>query len=135
MECAPILEDAGVVLAFEPLNTVKDHAGYYLWSAKEAFEIAGEVAHPNVKVLYDIYHQLMMDDNDLGFLADNIDKVAHIHAAGCPGRHELSSGDADYEKIFDSLENMGYDGYIGLEYFPEDEPEKGLGEILSSYDK
>lgn len=131
--CTSALEDSGIVLAIEPLNTVKDHVGYYLWSAKEAFEIVEEVAHPKVKVLYDIYHQLMMNDYDSNLLAANIDKVAHIHAAGCPGRHELSSGCADYGKIFQSLESMGYKGYVGLEYFPNEEPENGLKDVIALY--
>jgi hydroxypyruvate isomerase len=41
--CAPILEDAGITLVFEPLNTLVDHKGYYLYSSDEAFEIQEEV--------------------------------------------------------------------------------------------
>lgn len=94
-KCVPLLEDTGVTLAIEPLNTVKDHKGYYLSSASEAFEIADEAGSVNVKVLYDIYHQAMMGDFSMDAIVRNIDKIAHFHAAGYPGRHELDSGTLD----------------------------------------
>ena len=50
----PILEDSGVTIMIEPLNTYVNHPGYYLWSSKEAFDIIREVGHPLVKVVYDI---------------------------------------------------------------------------------
>ena len=59
----PILEDSGVTIMIEPLNTYFNHPGYYLWSAVEGFEIVREVDHPLVKVVYDIYHQQIMEGN------------------------------------------------------------------------
>ncbi len=47
----------------EPLNTYVNHSGYYLWSSAKAFEIVKEVSHPCVKVVYDIYHQQIMEGN------------------------------------------------------------------------
>ncbi len=36
--CVPILRENDLTLVIEPLNTRIDHAGYYLWSAAEAFQ-------------------------------------------------------------------------------------------------
>ena len=62
-QAVPILEKHGVTVMIEPLNTLYNHPGYYLWSAVEAFEIIREVNHPLVKVVYDIYHQQVMEGN------------------------------------------------------------------------
>ena len=62
-QAKPILEDSGVTIMIEPLNIYVNHPGYYLWSSREAFEIIHEVDHPLVKVVYDIYHQQVMEGN------------------------------------------------------------------------
>lgn len=97
-DCAPMLEDAGVVLTFEPLNTIVDHAGYYLWSSREAFEIAGEVGSPNVKVLYDIYHQQIMEGHLISRIASNIDKIGHSMPPATPGGTSLTAGKSTIPK-------------------------------------
>lgn len=123
---APILEAAGVTLVVEPLNTYVDHKGYYLSSSAEGFALIEEVGSPNVKLLYDIYHQQIMEGNIIDTVTKNIEKIGHFHAAGVPGRHELQSGELNYRAIFDAIDASGYAGHIGLEYFPEGAPEEGI---------
>ena len=131
--CAPLLEASGVTLLVEPLNTVKDHIGYYLDEPGEAFDIVREAASPNVKVLYDLYHQSMMGNLDLQSIAQNIDIIGHFHAAGTPLRNEISKGDTDYIEIFKHIQQAGYTGHVGLEYFPSDATKTGLEEIYNKY--
>lgn len=128
--CVPILEDAGIMLLFEPLNTVVDHKGYYLYSSDEAFEIQDEVGSPYVKVLFDIYHQQIMEGNLISRITKNIDKIGHFHAAGNPGRHELDNGEINYPAIFKAIDETEYDGYMGLEYMPVGDPIEGLKKLL-----
>ena len=128
--CAPILEDAGVTLVVEPLNTIIDHKGYYLSSSAEGFQIVDEVDSPCVRLLYDVYHQQIMEGNIMDTVTNNIDKIAHFHAAGVPGRHELDNGELNYPAIFRAIDASGYSRYIGLEYAPLEEPEKGIQKLL-----
>jgi hydroxypyruvate isomerase len=114
----PVLEATGVTLMIEPLNTIVDHKGYYLWSAVEAFEIVREVSHPLIKVVYDIYHQQIMEGNIIPNIINNLDCIAHLHSAGHPGRHELQCGESDYRNIFQAADKAGYKGACGLEYMP-----------------
>ncbi len=130
VEAAPYLEESGITLVAEPLNTKINHKGYYLWSAKEAFEIIDEVDSPNVKLLYDIYHQQIMDGDIIRNVTENIDKIAHLHAAGNPGRHELDEGELNYHYIFDAIDKAGYTGYAGLEYSPIQSWEIGVKKYL-----
>ena len=127
-----MLEDSDIILAIEPLNIEKDHKGYYLPFAREAFEIIDEVGSPNVKVLYDLYHQQITGDFSAADIVENIDKIAHFHSAGVPGRNELNSIELD-KKIFESIYAAGYKWHIGLEYFPTRIPEEGLKEVYSRY--
>ena len=124
--CVPYLEESGITLVVEPLNTRVDHAGYYLSSSDEAAEIMKEVGSPYVKMLFDIYHQQIMEGDLIRRIKEYIPYIGHFHAAGNPGRHELYQSEVDYGKVFAAIQETGYEGCVGLEYFPLDDPEKGL---------
>ena len=125
-KCVPYLEENDMTLVVEPLNIRVDHAGYFLSSSDEAACIMKEVASEHVKMLFDVYHQQITE----GDLCRRIDEyqslIGHYHAAGNPGRHELFNSEIDYQKVFDTIKQTGYTGYVGLEYFPEKEPAEGL---------
>ena len=60
----------------------------------------------------------------------NIDLIGHFHAAGNPGRHELQRGEINYPEIFNAIQETGFEGYVGLEYWPLDEnPVVALKEV------
>lgn len=126
---APMLEESGRVLVIEPLNELVNHAGYYLIRSDEAFEIIDEVGSENVKVVFDIYHQQISEGHLIKNIVPNINKIAHFHAAGNPGRHELNQGEIHYPAIFEEIENSGYEGFVGLEYWPLRDPLEGLREV------
>ena len=130
---APILEQYGVTVMIEPLNTYVNHPGYYLWQSSEAFEIIREVDHPNVKVIYDIYHQQVMEGNIIPTVCNNLEHIAHLHAAGHPGRNELQFGENDYRVIMNAIEKAGYTGAIGLEYNPLLDPIESLKKTRELY--
>lgn len=117
-EAKCILDEYGVTIMIEPLNTYVNHPGYYLWSSREAFDIIREVNHPFVKVVFDIYHQQVMEGNIIPSITENLDCIAHLHAAGHPGRHELQLGENDYKVIFSAIDKTKYNGFCGLEYNP-----------------
>ena len=123
---APILEESGVTIMLEPLNTLVNHPGYYLRTAAEGFSIVREAEHPLVKLVYDIYHQQITEGNIIPSITGNLDCIAHLHAAGHPGRHELQSGENDYRVIFSAVQKAGYTGACGLEYGPLLPPEESL---------
>lgn len=130
-EAKPILEYSGVTIMIEPLNTYVDHPGYYLWRSSEAFDIVSGVNHPLVKVVYDIYHQQIMEGNIIPSIVNNLDCIAHLHSAGHPGRIELQFGESDYKVIFAAADKAGYKGACGLEYHPT----LGSEESLESFKK
>lgn len=125
-QAAPILEKSGVTIMIEPLNTLVNHPGYYLWSAVEGFAIIREVNHPLVKLVYDIYHQQVMEGNIIPNVTKNLDCIAHLHSAGHPGRNELQFGENDYKVIFAAIDKAGYTGCCGLEYRPLLDPVESI---------
>ena len=132
-EAKPILEEYGVTVMIEPLNTYVNHPGYYLTSSKDAFDIIREVGNPFVKVVYDIYHQQIMEGNIIPSVTNNLDCIAHLHGAGHPGRNEFQYGESDYNVIISAIDKAGYTGALGLEYRPLLEPEESLKEFKRIY--
>ena len=130
---APILGQAGVTLMIEPLNVLVDHPGYYLTSSAEAFGIVREVGSDFVKVVFDIYHQQVSEGNIIPNVTRHLEFIAHLHAAGHPGRHELQLGENDYRNIFAAIDKAGYVGACGLEYTPLMDPEESLAEAKRLY--
>lgn len=130
---APYLEEAGVTLIVEPLNTKVDHKGYFLERSDEAFEIINAVNSPAVKIVYDIYHQQISEGNLIPTITSNMDKIAYFHAADHPGRHEPGTGEIHYTNVFNAIKNTGYKGYIGLEYIPLMDADQSLSNVMEEY--
>lgn len=83
-----------------------------------------------VRVVFDIYHQQISEGHLIHNIQSNISKIGHFHAAGNPGRHELTIGEIHYPSIIEAIQSTGYEGYFGLEYWPVFEPEAGLRRVV-----
>jgi hydroxypyruvate isomerase len=131
-KAAPLAEKAGVNLVLEPLNTVKDHPGYFLSDPDLAFDIVRQVDSGRVKVLFDIYHMQIMKGNIIETLEKNLDLIGYIHAADVPGRHEPGTGELSYPNIFRALDASGYEGFIGFELSPSASDREAVRAILET---
>lgn len=110
-------KDTGVAIALEPLNLV-DHPGYFLDSTVEGLDIVRTVGRPNVKLLFDLYHSVVMGEDTREVLANSRGLVGHVHIADAPGRHEPGTGAIDWGRALETLRGSGYDGALGVEYRP-----------------
>lgn len=115
---ALVLEGSGVRLALEPLNTLVDHPGYFLPSTSEGLDIIDEVSRPEIALLYDLYHSMVMGETTAQVLAGRVDRVAHIHVADHPGRNQPGTGQLPLRQSLEWLGNEGYAGFTGLEFRP-----------------
>ena len=115
----PQASDAGVVLLLEPLNSILDHRGTFLDHSWMGFEIIRQVGSPQVKLLYDIYHMSMMGEDVVADMENNLEWIGYLHVADSPGRHQPGTGKIDYRGIADWLKRVSFDGFIGMEFFPQ----------------
>jgi hydroxypyruvate isomerase len=118
LQAAPLAEAAGITLLLEPLNTKVDHQGYFLDRTEEGLKILAAVGSPKVKLLYDMYHSIVMGEAPKEVLQGKVEHVGHVHIADMPGRHEPGTGTVDWRSNLGWLEEQGYRGYLGLEYWP-----------------
>lgn len=122
------LANAGIRLLIEPINAF-DAPGFFLDNVEMANAITDEVASPNLFIQYDLYHRQRSGGELIGTYLKYKDRFSHIQIADTPGRHEPGTGEINYPNIFNGLDEAGYDGWIGCEYFPEAGTVEGLGWI------
>lgn len=115
---APVLERSGVTLVLEPLNILINHKGYYLDTSAQALDILRLVDSPNVRMLYDIYHQQITEGNLIDTISANIGWIGHFHVADVPGRHEPGTGEINYANVLCAIAATDYAAYVGCEYSP-----------------
>jgi len=123
---APRLGEHGIKLLIEPINTY-DIPGFFLTTSAQALEIMRDVNDPNLYLQYDIYHMQMMEGNLADTIRKNLARIAHIQVADVPGRHEPGTGEINYAFLFQHLDKIGYQGWVGCEYKPLAKTEDGLG--------
>jgi hydroxypyruvate isomerase len=116
---APMAAGAGIDLLIEPLNPT-NFPKYALSRTSQAVEILRRVNLPNVRLQYDVYHAQMTEGNLIETITSNFSVMSHIQIADVPGRHQPGTGEINYPAVFGALENLGYEGFIGLEYRPLD---------------
>jgi hydroxypyruvate isomerase len=116
----------GLRLLIEPINSF-DMPGYFLTGTAQAAAIIAEAGAPNLFLQYDIYHMQRMEGALAATIAAHLPQIAHIQLADAPGRHEPGSGDIDFPTLLTAIDALGYEGWIGCEYFPEGDTAAGLG--------
>ncbi len=122
---ATALEKESIHLLIEPLND-RDIQGFYLVHTRDALHLIEEVSHPNLWLQYDVYHMQIMEGNLTKTIQENLGRIAHIQVADNPGRHEPGTGEINFTNLFRSIDEAGYDGWIGCEYVPGGKTEDGL---------
>ncbi len=121
----------GLTLVIEPINT-RDMPGYFLNFQAEGHAVREEISAPNLKVQMDFYHaQIMEGDLSMKF-RKYFDGVGHIQIASVPARHEPDEGEVNYPHLFALFDEMGYKGWVGLEYRPRGKTEDGLAWFTSA---
>ncbi|MFB6295573.1 MAG: TIM barrel protein [Halobacteriales archaeon] len=117
-DAAPLTEEAGVRLVLEPLNTRVDHPGHFTTTAAEGAEIVRAVDSPNVRLLFDFYHEQITHGDVIRSFREHVDVVGHVHVADNPGRHQPGTGEINYGNVLDAVAESEYEGFVGCEFTP-----------------
>jgi len=120
----------GVQLLVEPLNP-RDMPGYLFSRQAEGHAIVADVGARNVAVQMDLYHCQIVEGDLTARLRHHLDpaqptRVGHLQFAGVPDRQEPDRGELDYAWLFETIDALGWDGWVGAEYRPRGATRDGL---------
>jgi hydroxypyruvate isomerase len=104
--------------------------GYYLDSVDAAAALIEELALPNLRLQFDVYHAQILHGDVTRRLQRLLPLVGHVQIASVPSRHEPDGEELNYPFLFAELDRLGYAGYVGCEYRPRGRTEDGLGWLV-----
>jgi len=107
----------GLEMVIEPLNDI-DVPGFLLPRSSDAARVIEGLGDERVGLQCDLYHTAMMGDDPSSILARHRGIIRHIQFADVPGRGEPGTGRLDFGQLFDTIERLGYDGWVAAEYRP-----------------
>jgi hydroxypyruvate isomerase len=118
-----IAEDNGVNICMELLNSKVNHPDYMCDHTAWGVRVVEEVNSPNVKLLYDIYHMQIMEGDLIATIRANLQRIAHFHTGGVPGRHELDAAqEVQWDGVMRAIADAGFKGYVAHEFVPVRDP-------------
>jgi hydroxypyruvate isomerase len=123
---ADFLAPLGVEVMIEPING-RDSPGYFLQDFETAIRLIGELARPNLKLQFDLYHRQILHGDVTMTLRRLMPLIGHIQIASVPGRNEPDGEELNYPFLFEEIDRLGYEGFIGCEYRPRGGTREGLG--------
>jgi hydroxypyruvate isomerase len=123
---AETLGPESIDVVIEPINA-RNVPGFFLNNFGTAHAIVKELALPNLKLQFDIYHCQIIHGDVTMRLRAMMPDIGHIQIASVPSRNEPDSEELNYPFLFDELDRLGYEGFVGCEYVPRGVTEAGLG--------
>jgi hydroxypyruvate isomerase len=125
--CVEALKRAADIAAAKKIGLLlenidpEENPKYFLTSVTEGFEIVRSIGNPHVQFLYDFFHDQIAEGNLLAKLDKNLNLIGVVHIADVPGRHDPGTGEINYPNIFRKLGQLGFNGYVAMEFIPEGE--------------
>jgi len=115
----------GMTLVIEPIST-RAIPGFYLNHTNQALALIDEAATVNAFVQYDMFHMQVMEGDLAKTIEANLPRIGHMQFADNPGRHEPGTGEINYAFLFEHIDCLGYQGWIGAEYIPSGDTSASL---------
>jgi len=104
-------EGEGTLVLLEPLNRYEDHMVNRL---DQAVELSKAVGRDSVKVMGDLFHMNIEEDDPGDSIRHADGYLAHIHLADSNRAHP-GAGHNDFASAFGALSDIGFDGYLAME--------------------
>jgi hydroxypyruvate isomerase len=112
------LGEAGITLCLEAINSRVDMPGFFLDTSAQVMQVIEDVDADNVRLQCDVYHMQIMEGDLIRTMECLLPWIAHIQIADNPGRNQPGTGEINFPRVFEAIDRMGYQGWVGAEYRP-----------------
>ena len=126
-QCAEIAEPLGVELLVEPVNRYEVN---FVNSCVEGAEIIQQTGRSCLRLMPDTFHMNIEDVSFRRSLVETRDLVSYIHVADS-NRLAPGWGHLPFHEVFDTLREIGYDGWITAEVLPLPDPDHAARQAIT----
>ena len=126
-EIAAYARPKGVDLILEPVNRYE--INFINSVVPDGTDVIGGVAHPNVKLMPDVFHMNIEDASIEGNLQKYIAHIAYVHFADS-NRLAPGWGHLDFGSIVEALNDVGYTGWTSVEILPKPDPDSAARQAI-----
>jgi hydroxypyruvate isomerase len=112
-----VARDARITILLEPVCALRQPQ-YFLNRYDQALEIWSLLDRSNLKLMLDTFHINANGEPVLDIVRHSSASMGVLQLAGPPARQEPGYGDFDFEALFDTVEEIGWQGPIAAEYVP-----------------
>jgi hydroxypyruvate isomerase len=116
-QAAALCQAHGIMLLLEAINPLSV-PGYFLDTAEKCLRLVEAVDHPHLVMTYDYFHQQLSGGNLMATLERCFHRVAAVHVADVPGRHEPGTGEINFVNVNRHLHQLGFAGTVVFEVRP-----------------
>jgi sugar phosphate isomerase/epimerase len=118
----------GTLVLLEPLNRYEDHM---LNRLDQAAELSRAVGRDSIRVMGDLFHMNIEEDDPAESLRRVDGYLAHVHLADS-NRLQPGAGHMDLASAFGTLRDMGFQGYLAMECGIRGDAEAVLPRVVRS---
>lgn len=113
-----LVEQTGVEVRVECLNQYHFTGKILVDNPRLAADWVRRIDHPQFRLTFDVYHQQRGSGDLLWSLEQYFELYAAVHIADVPTRQEPGTGEINFANIRAKMRALGFDGEIGLEFYP-----------------
>lgn len=111
-----VAEHAGTVNVMLGVEALNRFECYLLNTHGDAARFAKQVDHPNCRIMYDTFHANIEEKDIAGAIRGAAEMICHVHISE-NDRSTPGSGNVRWAENFDTLKEIGYDGWLMIEAF------------------
>ncbi|GAB4540378.1 MAG: 5-keto-L-gluconate epimerase [Anaerolineae bacterium] len=109
----------GVKITMEPINRYETD---FILSAADGMRLVEDLGCDNLGLMLDLFHMNIEDVSIEEGLRQAGERLWHVHIADSNRRYP-GCGHLDFDRIFATLRDMNYEGYISAEMLPLPDPD------------
>lgn len=126
-----LAEQTPVTVWVEALNEFHIKGGLLVHNHELAADWVRRFSHPKLRMVFDCYHQQRDSGNLIWGLERYFGLYDALHVGDVPTRQEPGTGEINFPNLRRKLGELGYDGYVGLEFYPSTTEAEALERVKS----
>lgn len=129
-DIAKTAEGLGICICFEPLSSEYDCD--FITTAEEGAQLVEKVNHPYFRLILDVGSMTLNNESSPDIIEKYVHIIKHIHVND-PHLSPPGEAGVDHSVIDSTLRNIGYKGWLSMEFLPASSLEEDISYAVRCY--